>query len=157
MRIKGEVKREGQKRLKKRKNRKTQWAFQALPDMRTEPLTVTLLAGMAHEARVRTGEAGLSGLCWPQVEVHHGRREVSPAERSEAVAARCALSKGEDREEKPRNGRSGERTRRRGQCCLDEGPEPLGSGRQASGGHLLPTGKLRSGSQRCPEPLRRRG
>ena len=39
MRIKGEVKREGQKRLKKRKNRKNQWAFQALPDMRTEPLT----------------------------------------------------------------------------------------------------------------------
>lgn len=72
------------------------------------------------------GEAGLSGLCWPQVEVHHGRREVSPAKRSEAVAAWCALSKGEDREEKQRNGRSGERTRRRGQCCLDEGPEPPG-------------------------------
>ena len=62
MRIKGEVKREGQKRLKKRKNRKNQWAFQALPDMRTEPLTVALLAGVAHEARVCTGEAGLSGL-----------------------------------------------------------------------------------------------
>lgn len=147
-----------EKTEKEKENRKKQWAFQAIPDMRTEPVTlVTLRAGMAHKARVCTGEAGLSGLCWPQVEVHHGRPEVSPAERSEAVSARRALSKGEDREEKQRNGRSGERTRKRGQCCLDEGPEPPGSGRQASGGHLLPTGKLRSGSQRCPDPLRRRG
>ena len=68
-----------EKTEKEKENRKKQWAFQAIPDMRTEPVTlVTLRAGMAHKARVCTGEAGLSGLCWPQVEVHHGRPEELP-------------------------------------------------------------------------------
>ena len=77
---------------------------------------------MAHWARVCTGEACLSGICWPPVEVHRGRPKVSPAESSETVAAR-------DRRRGQREVEGG-RTRRQGQCCLDEGPEPPGSGRQ---------------------------
>lgn len=52
---------------------------------------------MAHWARVCTGEACLSGLCWPPDEVHRGRPKVSPAESSETVAAQHPLWKGEDR------------------------------------------------------------
>lgn len=92
MRTKGEVKREGQK------TEREPGPSSHCP-MRTEPVT---LDSLSRDGPLGSGsawgEASLSALGWPQVKVHRGRQRSRQPRRSEAVAARHALSKAEDRE-----------------------------------------------------------
>lgn len=93
-----------------------EWGLPATARRRTEPATATLSEQGWPAIRVCMGEASFSASLGRRSRCTVAAKGLT-AERSEAVAARHALSKAEDREEKQRNSRRGE-GRGVGQSCL---------------------------------------